>query len=96
MEKITAGADRTDDPTEELGCRLSPAERVVRVYQKLDDLIWDGGPDSMELGLTDWEMDFLDSNSTSKWPNFRPKQEVAMAKIEAKVFNWVGDKQNES
>ena len=72
--------DAKDDPTEELGCQLSPAERVVRVMQEVDGVY-------AMYGITDWEKNFLQSNSDSKWPKFTEKQEARMQIIEAKVFN---------
>lgn len=70
--------NKDEDPSEELGSQLSPSERVVRVQQQLAEL--DESP------LSDWETNFIKSNEGSKWPNFTPRQEAAMQKIEQKVF----------
>lgn len=70
---------KEEDPTEELGCRLSPSERVLRVWQEIETV-------SASYGITDWEKNWLRDNSDSKWPTFTPRMEAVMQKIEAKVF----------
>jgi hypothetical protein len=67
------------DPTEELGTQLSPSERATRVMQEISGV-------TGQFGVTDWELNFLRSNTESTWPNFTAKQEAVMQKIEAKVF----------
>lgn len=71
-----------EDPTEELGCRLSPAERVVRILQEIEGV-------SASFNVNDWEKNFLRSNQDSKFANFTERQEAVMQKIEAKVFRRV-------
>ncbi len=73
-------AEEKDDPTEELGVQLSPAERCIRVVQEVDGVY-------SQYKITDWEKNFLKGNTDSKWPNFTEKQEAVMQKIEAKVFD---------
>lgn len=68
------------DPTEELGQRLSPSERATRVLQEIEGV-------SAAYGISNWEKNFLLDNQVSTWPAFTPKQEAAMKRIEAKVFN---------